>query len=39
MHLGQILDFLDVEIIASIKFSVDCSLRCDLSVRGCSMVV
>ena len=22
-----------------IKFSVDCSLRRDLSVRGCSMVV
>ena len=26
-------------LIASIKFSVDCSLRLDLSIRGCSMVV
>ena len=26
-------------LIASVKFSVDCSLRRDLSVRGCSMVV
>ena len=25
--------------MASIKFSVDCSLRRDLSVKGCSMVV
>ena len=26
-------------LVASIKFSVDCSLRLDLSVRGCGMVV
>ena len=25
--------------MASIKFSVDCSLCCDLLVSGCSMVV
>ena len=25
--------------MASIKFSVDCSLRLDCSVRGCSIVV
>ena len=34
----KIVNFVCTVLIASIKFSVDCSLCRDLSVKGCSMV-